>query len=626
MHKLLQATGKITLPAWAKPHLLPLLLLVAVTFGSYWSIFDHDFLVNWDDSEYVTGNQAIRGLTLANVKTAFTAFFVGNYAPLHIISYMVDFELWGLNAQGFLLSNLLLHTLSGIIFYAVLMVLHQKRSWAIAATFILLTHPIQVESVAWVSQRKNVLAMLFFLISMLCYILYRKRTPGNYWLYTVSLAAFLCALLTKSVVVVLPLLLIMYDSFFLEKVTIRKLLQDKIPYCIAAAVVALLAFLSQDPAIGGGRDIYWGGSPLNTFYTMLPVLVRYVELLFWPLHLSPAYAQSFKSGIDLEVLLSALLLIAIAVSGIYLYRKNRPLCFWLALFFIALLPVSQIIPLVTLMNDRYLYFPMLGFASFMAGLITTPAAKFESIRKGAAISICVLLMTLPWLTYQKATVWENAFTLWKDAVSNEPGCSLAWLGLGHAYLYRGYVNEALDATLRSYRLFQEDQDTLFNLGTIYLRKREPLQGRIYLLRLIAINPRHYKGLAVLGDNYRMTGELDKAANYYQRALALEPGSLNLLTGLGEIAMETGAYQEADQYFHQAIVAGGDQAQLGYKLAGLACRAGKPVEALTYLEMAFKQGFRGFFTLQQNRDFDLVRARPEFQRLLSTYENRIGQPQ
>src|SRR6266568_9353271 len=168
------------LAARLKPHLSPLLLLMIVTIAVYGGTVGHDFLINWDDDRYVTGNEAVRGLTLAHLQEAFSTFYVGNYAPVQIVSYMLDHALWGMRASGFLATNVLIHGVNTLLFYGLIFRLQRDRLWACLAAFIFLVHPVQVESVAWISQRKNLLAMLFFLGAFHLYVLAKERgRPGG---------------------------------------------------------------------------------------------------------------------------------------------------------------------------------------------------------------------------------------------------------------------------------------------------------------------------------------------------------------------------------------------------------------------------------------------------------------
>src|SRR5208337_146549 len=156
-----------------RSHIMPIAVLVGITLVVYAASMGHKFLLNWDDSIYVVNNESIRGLSWVHLKEAFTQFYGGNYAPIQIISYIVDYTLWGLRPAGFIFSNVLIHIINGVLFYVLLVYLTRRKALGFLAAFIFLLHPVQVESVVWISQRKNLLAMLFFLVSFLFYIDYQ---------------------------------------------------------------------------------------------------------------------------------------------------------------------------------------------------------------------------------------------------------------------------------------------------------------------------------------------------------------------------------------------------------------------------------------------------------------------
>ena len=151
----------------------PLLVLLLAGLAIYGRMLGHDFLPTWDDAGYVLDNPDIRGFTIANLRAVFSRFYMGNYAPVQMLSYMLDYSIWGLRPWGYLLTNLLLHLANGLLFYHLVQRLEGDDSWAWLAALIFLVHPVQVESVAWVSQRKNLLAMLFSLLSFHGYLRFR---------------------------------------------------------------------------------------------------------------------------------------------------------------------------------------------------------------------------------------------------------------------------------------------------------------------------------------------------------------------------------------------------------------------------------------------------------------------
>jgi 4-amino-4-deoxy-L-arabinose transferase-like glycosyltransferase len=317
-------------------------------------------------------------MTWQNIKAAFCHFYFYNYAPIHLISYMFDHALWGMRPAGFIFTNIFIHAANGILFYFLLVKLSWRRLIAFIAALIFLIHPIQVESVAWISERKNVLSLFFFLVAFYCYHVYREREGRSHWeFYAFSLGALLLSLLTKATGVVFPLVLLAFDLCFPQNRNRRICLVDKIPFFLAAFATALITIKSQSPEIGGGTTSYHGGTPLTTLLTMLPVFVRYLGMTLWPTNLSPVYSPFIKTGFDLEVAASGLLLVLVVGLGIFLYHRKRDLLFWLLLFFIGLLPVSQIVPLVTLMNDRYLYLPMIGASAFLAHFLFLSTNKMS---------------------------------------------------------------------------------------------------------------------------------------------------------------------------------------------------------------------------------------------------------
>jgi protein O-mannosyl-transferase len=434
--------------------ILPILLLFAGVFAVYSATFGHEFLINWDDEGYVLKNEAAKGFSSSHIKAAFSSYFVGNYAPVQILSYMLDYELWGMKAAGFIGTNLLLHALNGIMLYHLVEKLCRDRLIAFSAAFIFLFHPVQVESVAWISQRKNLLAMFFFLVAFLLYRRYREECGMG--VYICSVAVFTLALLSKAVVVIFPMVALLFDVCFTGK-NARSWLKDKIPYLAASMAVGCLALISHSPVLNrasGIRD-YPGGSLLTTFYTMMPVLSEYLRDCFLPFNLSPYYMTPIKIFPDRTVLLSSMLLLLLVMLGTVLFRKNRMLFFWYTLFFVGLLPVSQVVPIITLKNDRYLYFPMLGFAPFIAISFITSIRKFAKWRPIAWAFALVAMCSLPVLSYQQSLVWKDSFTLWSYALQKDPNNQVALQMLALYHTRHENWPAAIDAVDRLNRLRKE---------------------------------------------------------------------------------------------------------------------------------------------------------------------------
>ena len=523
-----------------KPHLVPLLLLTIAVWGVYAGALEHHFLDNWDDQAYVVENPAIRGFTTEHLRSAFSSYYLGNYAPLQIISYMLDYTLWGLKPSGFIFSNLVLHTFSTLLFYAILIRLRFTRTAACLAALLFAGHPVQVESVAWISQRKNLLAMFFMLAAFHLY-LSAQNTEGRRRLafFAGSLAAFGAALFSKSVVVVFPLMLVAYDYCYLPQSGWRRGLRNKLPYLAAALLIGLTALVSQDFSNSGGRAPYHGGSPLVTLYTMLTVFTRYLEMLAVPWRLSAIYGLPLRFSPDGAVILSAIALLLSVAIGIFLCRRRHRLSFWYLLFFIGLLPVANIIPILTLMNDRYLYFPMLGVAASFGLLADSSTLRLKSAQVPWRLFAATLLIAVALASArERSRVWHDSITLWTDAEAKTAGGSgydmkskFATLALADSYVREGYRCYDCGDSVGERRMYlaalshdPTNYAALLQFGSLLVREGKPLSGRQYLLRLTETFKRSAVGFQELGLSYVATREWKLAAAAFSQALELDPAN------------------------------------------------------------------------------------------------------
>ncbi len=601
------------------PHAVPAAILVAVTVAVYTRIIGHDFQLFWDDEKYVIANASVKGFSLEHLRNVFTTNYMGNYAPLHIISYMLDYSLWGMKASGFFLTNIVLHALNGLLFYAILIRLGLSRLQAFFSVFVFLLHPVQVESVAWISERKNLLAMVFFLSGFISYLSYSRREGQG--AYLLSLAFFVCALLSKSVAVIFPLMLVLYDICYLEKGERSRGQTDKLPFFCAAAIMAWVTIQCQlpgdMPGAGGGRIPYHGGSAVANILTMLTVLPRYLKLVFWPTGLSAVYDPPIRTGFDGAVLGGVILVALLAVTGVMLFRRDRRPFFWYGLFFIGLLPVSQIIPIVTLMNDRYLYFPMLGVAAGIGCLVCL--IENRGVRRViGVVAAGLVLIVLPCLTFARAEVWKNDLTLWSDAATKAPNHYVALYGLAQALQNAGDLDAALPLYLRVLAINPRHLDTLDHLGALYRARNMPKEGRPYLLAVTREYPKLAKGFVELGMNYYQTDELGEAEKAFRRAMELEPRAKEAISHLGMISLRSRRLDAARSYFRESISLGGYNADDEYNLACVEALSGYPDEALRHLEAAFMLGFRDNESIRKDRDLDAIRPLPEFKRLVRSF--------
>lgn len=600
------------------PYLLIIFLLTAAVYGRTVSF---EFLTNWDDPQYITLNNVIRSFSWNNITAIFSKSYFGNYAPLHLISYMIDYLIWGRNPAGFHLTSILLHAANGMLVYALTSRISGIKTAALIAAIIFVSHPVQVESVAWLSQRKNLLALFFFLISFLAYLKSRQEDSDSRLYYLIAVGMFFASLLSKATAVVLPLCLVIHDITITGNRPDKALMRRMLPFALAAGAMALITAYTQQPETGGGRVPYHGGSPWATFLTMLPVMVHYLKMLIFPFDLSALYIHQIKPGVDTEVLISAIIVGFVIAAGAVCYRRSKVLFFWYAMFFIPLLPVSQIIPLVTLINDRYLYFPMIGAGGFAGSAVTLLYNKLQTGRRRAlycTIALCTTYLSIN--AFQRAAVWQNSVTLWTDAVSKNPSSKDIVSMLAEAHKNAGHLPQAISL----YRgLFSDpgdfvdprhEREALRDASQVFMEAGLFTDAENFLLQLTNKYPRDSSGFAFLASCYNATGRRDAAETAYLQALKIAPDNAQGMIGLASLYLDGKILDKSDSLLSKALAAGAEGPDLRVTLARLAAGNGNYDQALAHLEQAQRSGLFNPSRLALLPEFASIRDSERFKRI------------
>lgn len=603
-----------------------LAILLLLTLMVYWQTLGFDFLSNWDDNRYVTGNPDIKRFDFINFVRIFSSYYVGNYAPLHLFSYMLDYQVAGLSPAWFHGVNLMLHLANGVLFYLFVSRLTGKSDWAFTATALFLLHPVQVESVAWISQRKNVLSMLFSLSSFLAYISYRRNSDDKIRNYILSVSFLFCALLTKSVAVIMPGYFLLYDLCLESSVSRKLILIDKIPYVIMVVLTSVVTVISQASA-GATADLF-NGVLYTKALTMLTVLMRYLGLIIWPVNLSVLYSFDAKSVIDGTVLLALGIVVVVSIYGTYLALRDRVLFFGFGMFFIGLIPVSQIIPLVTLMNDRYLYFPMLGIAWLAGGYVSRLNDRFPMGKLMPVwLLISAVLVSCIWLSFQRTQVWQNSIVLWGNTARQYPDAKDMLAAIAEVYLKAGQNSEALAAYEElfkrkgSFNYSLGEEKALNEAANLYINSGQMEKALPLIVELTSKYPQVVSGHIKLGYYHYVKGHTPEAEAAYRTALRIQPDSVKALVSLAILCQETGRLAEARTLYGKAVAAGGNGPDLQYNLACVEARSGHAEESLVHLEMALRLGYRNIDSVFTGPEFAAVRRLPSFSRLIGS----SGQP-
>ena len=422
--------------------IIPLVLVLMLTFTAFSPCLKNRF-VNWDDDLYVTENNVTQNLSFHNVEKIFTSYFVNNYQPLTMLSYLLEYRSFKLNPLGYHLTNLILHLLNCLLVFWLIYLLTQKISISAITTFLFGLHPLHVESVAWVSERKDVLYALFFLAAMVGYGYY-LRNPKIRRYYYLCLILFLAALLAKSMAITLPFALLLIDYFNKRKVD-KRMFTDKIPFLILSLIFGVLAFISQS-STGAVRN-----ESLFNFFHKIAVasysIIFYLYKLLLPVKLSCIYPYSGVRN-NPAFLFSLVGFIILLVLVIRSGKYTRKVIFGSAFFLVTLLPVLQFIPIGdTIVADRYVYIASLGIFYILAeGVfwLFTTKIKHSSFLKGLLLATLIALTSvLAFLTWQRCQVWRDSMSLWNDVLNQYPNVVTAYNNRGNAYKDQGNIQQGI---------------------------------------------------------------------------------------------------------------------------------------------------------------------------------------
>lgn len=377
-------------------------LLILLTYsGSFGGAFISD------DTQEVATKELIRALDWNHVRGIFRTFDGANYMPVTVLSFAVDYRLWGLTPAGYHFSNLVIHLLNALLVYALLRRLEMPPNAALIAAAIWGVHPLQVESVAWISERKNVLSGLFFFAAFHVYLSFSERPRVGTYLGMLGL--FLIAVLSKMNTMVLPAMCLAYEIAFRFRLGLRDVLAAVPMFAIAAAVAWYN--LAGNPIHGND---YWGGSALVTWLSSGVVVFRYLENLILPTDLTTYYEVRLRDSVfDPPVLLSLLGLAALAAATVSGILTKRTRGFWILWFGIALAPMLNIVPFRSMMNDRYMYLPMLGPVVLITAFLAE-CARGQRARYPLVVAAVVVIGAYAGLSYRRVEIWANPLTYWKD--------------------------------------------------------------------------------------------------------------------------------------------------------------------------------------------------------------------
>src|SRR3989449_650662 len=583
--------------------LLPVLIAL-VTFVPFLPTLDNQF-VNWDDDDNLVENPHYRGLGWTHLRWMWTTSHIGHYAPLTWMTFGLDYLLWGMNPVGYHLTNLLLHAANAAVFYLLaLRVLgsalpgpRERGNVGLAASaafaaLLFAIHPLRVESVAWATERRDVLSGLFYLLTLLVYLRageQGERGRSGYW---ASVGLFVCALLSKSMAVSLPVVLLILDVYPLRRLggargwwgePARRIYLEKIPFVLLALAASGGAFIPQIE--GRNMPSLDELSVLGRLAVSAYGLRFYLWKTVFPVSLSPLYELRGQDPLALPFLLSYGVVPAVTALALIL-RRRLPglLAAWLA-YVVILLPVLGIFqngPQIA--ADRYTYLAGLGWALLASAGMLAAWRRRSFLVTGLAV---VLLLGLGTLTWNQVRVWHDSEKLWSHAVAIDPRSSIGQLSLGLALARHGKLAEAVEHYEAALRLEPGYVDANCNAGAALARQGKLAEAIAHYEQALKTKPDHADAHSNMGAALVGQGKLAEAIEHYQQALRAKPDHADAHTNLGEALAQQGKLDEAIEHYRRALEIRPESAD-AHNHWGLAlARQGKLAEAVKHYQEAVK---------------------------------------
>jgi protein O-mannosyl-transferase len=588
-----KATASVA-PTQSWPMAAICLGLVAITWIVFGQTLGFDF-VNYDDNLYVYEEPAINsGLTLHGLTTAFTRVLVGNWHPLTSISLMLDAQFFGVRPGGYHFSNVLLHTIAVLLLFLVLRSMTSAvwRSAFVAALFAI--HPLRVESVAWISERKDVLSGVFFMLTLGAYLRYASRPSVGR--YLTVLVTFTLGLLSKAMLVTLPFVLLLLDYWPLQRfarlsarnednersdaapfASFRRLLLEKVPLLVLAATASVATWFAQEQALESSQGWPLGWRINNALITIW----TYLRQMFWPTDLALFYPHP-KANIPLWETGLALLLLVATTAAVIKWRKRYPYLvtgwFW---YLGMLVPVIGIVQVgLQAHADRYTYLPQIGVYLLLTWAVADLTSSWRARRAILSTAPVLLILASMSIAWTQARYWSDAERLWTHVLDVTKNNDVAERGLGTALLKLGRVSEAVTHDREALRLRPGDPDLLTNLANALVQKKEFPEAIERYRAVVALRPNDGEARRNLGKALLQSGLRDEGLAELREALRIRPNDSDASYSLGSAFLEQGELDEAIAHFRKAIDSNPNSHPAHYNLAIALNRKGQLDDAIT----------------------------------------------
>jgi protein O-mannosyl-transferase len=555
--------------SWRRDWLLAF-LLVAVTLMAYQPVWHAGFV--WDDDLMLLKNPLMH-----QAGGWYRAWFnraANDFVPAVVTSFWLEWRVWGANPLGYHLDNVLLHTLDALLLWRILLRLKIPGAWLAAAIFAL--HPVNVESVAWITQRKNTLCLFFYAAALLSYLTFEDS--GRWRWFWLAAGMFLLALMSKTAVVPMPVVLLGLAWWRRGRIEPKDIRRSLVFVALAAAGSLLAIWIQHGAAMGEmvRTDSFWArlaGAGWAAWF--------YLYKAFLPLNLALVYP---RWQIDPRNVLSYIPLALLAAAFVLCWRVQRRwgrgLFLWLAYFVLMLLPVLGFVNiyfmLYSLVADHWQYFAIIGPIVVAAAIV---------IRR--PLLAATLLLALGALTWRQCGMFANGETLWQTTLRRNPDCWLAKGNLGAIFLREGKVDEAMNDFQQALKTNPDDAEAHSNLAIALRQKGRTDEAIAHYQAALKIKPNYADAHYNLGNALLQKGRMNDAITQYQDTLQLQPDYAEAHFNLGIALDQTGRTDEAIEHFQKTLALNPNFAEAHFRLGNAFSQKGQLAEAITEFQKALQ---------------------------------------
>lgn len=526
-----------------KKKIIGIAFIVIITTLSYLPVFNADF-IEFDDPDYITQNDWVKaGITSEGIHWAFTQFYAANWHPLTWVSHMLDCEFYGMHPTGHHLSSLIFHIANSILLYLLFFYATNAPYKSLAMGLFFAIHPLHVESVAWISERKDVLSTFFGLLCILQYYHYIQNFEKKYY-YLMIL--FLClSLMSKAMFVTMPLLLIILDIWPFKRTDTRRF-KDKFPLFIPIIPTCLNTLIAQleGDAIYSLSDVSLSNRLLNAFISH----VQYIYKTIWPNHLSFLYP--YPEQVNVWPAILCLFFILVMMITAYSFFSKMPFLLTGYMWFIvSLLPVIGIIQIgPQSMADRYTYVPHMGL--FWAITWTLDSVMSKRPHRQLLFGIfCIAFIGFACKTYHQAQFWQNGKILFQQAVLNTKNNDIAHSNLGACLTN---PTEAMEQFNLSLEINPKNMAARINKGSCLLSMEKTRDASRVFHSILKDSPNHPQANIALADMYYQQHQYKKALLYYKHALEHAQNCSSIYLKMAHVFQDSGKLIESQFFYRKAL--------------------------------------------------------------------------